>query len=209
MEPLTRALIDWFEKNGRTFPWRETENPFNILMAELMLQKTSASQVLPIYEDLLERWPDPESLSDASVEDIADVIYPLGLQNVRSKRFKRLAEDLVKRFDGEVPKSEEDLCSLKGVGSYISSSVRCMAFDKKEAMVDANAGRFFGRYYKGEKDYKGVEGWIKDKFEELLPDEYYKEFNLSVLDLGAAVCRQTHPLCGECPVSKDCIYIKD
>lgn len=205
---IAEEITRWYRENGRDFPWRKTDDPFEILVAELMLQKTSASQVLPIYEELLERWPTPEELSEASLDDIADVIYPLGLQNVRSKRFKGLAEDLVERFEGKIPDDEEELKSLKGVGEYISDSVLCMAFGKRRAMVDANAGRLFGRYFEGEKDYSAVDGWVREKFEELLPEQDFREFNLGVLDLGAEICRQTHPLCEECPMAERCEYRK-
>ncbi len=203
---IAEKIIGWYRENGRDFPWRKTDEPFEILIAELMLQKTSASQVLPIYEELLERWSSPERLSKADTEEIAEIIYPLGLQNVRSKRFKALADWLVEDFDGEVPSDKEDLISLPGVGDYISDAVLCMAFGKRRAMVDANAGRLLGRYFEGQKEYSSVDGWIREKFEELLPEDGFMEFNLGVLDIGALVCRQTHPLCEECPVEEGCQY---
>jgi len=205
---VSEKIIKWYEKKGRDFPWRNTESPYHILLAEMMLQKTSATQVLPIYQKMLERWPTPEDMVEVDVEKIADAIYPLGLQNVRSKRFKRLAERLVKDYEGQVPQTEGELTSLPGVGYYISSAVRCIAFGKPIPMLDANAGRLFGRYYFGEKLYSEVDDKIRDKVTDIFPEDRAKEFNLGVIDMGALVCKQTHPVCKDCPLGKDCRYLQ-
>ncbi len=193
---------------GRDFPWRNTDDPYHILLAEMMLQKTSATQVLPIYQKMLERWPTPEDMIQVDFEKIADVIYPLGLQNVRSKRFKKLAKTLVEDYGGEVPEDKEELIDLPGVGYYISSAVRCMAFDETIPMLDANAGRLFGRYYFGEKLYSEIDDKIRDKVSNIFPKDRAKEFNLGVIDMGALVCKQTNPTCSECPITENCRYFK-
>jgi len=207
-EKVSEKIIKWYEEKGRDFPWRNTENPYHILLAEMMLQKTSATQVLPIYKEMLDRWPTPEDLAEISVDKIAEVIYPLGLQNVRSKRFKRLAETLVEKHEGEVPDTEEELTELPGVGYYISSAVRCIAFDEPIPMLDANAGRLFGRYYFGEKKYSRIDDKIREKVKYIFPEKNYKKFNLGVIDMGALVCKQTHPICSDCPITEDCRYFK-
>ncbi len=207
-EKVSEKIIRWYEEKGRDFPWRNTDDPYHILLAEMMLQKTSATQVLPIYQKMLERWLTPETLAEIDVDKIADVIYPLGLQNVRSKRFKRLAKTLVKDHGGEVPDTEEDLTELPGVGYYISSAVRCIAFEEPIPMLDANAGRLFGRYYFGEKLYSEIDDKIRDKVSEIFPEDKAREFNLGVIDMGALVCKQTHPRCSLCPIKEDCLYLE-
>lgn len=204
---VAKEIINWFSKEGRDFPWRNTSNPYHILIAEIMLQKTSASQVLPIYNEILEKWPSPKDLLKIEVSNLADVIYPLGLQNVRSKRLKRLAKILVNQYDGKVPSDEEKLLELPGVGFYIASAIRCIAFDEPIPMLDANAGRLFGRYYFGEKLYSEVDDKIRDKVLEIFPEDRPKEFNLGVIDMGALVCKQTYPICEDCPIREDCVYM--
>jgi len=205
---ITEKIIRWFSAEGRDFPWRSTDNPYHILLGEMMLQKTSATQVLPIYQEMLDRWPTPEDLAEVDVDKIAEVIYPLGLQNVRSKRFKRLAQTLVDDHGGEVPDTENELIELPGVGYYISSAVLCIAFDEPIPMLDANAGRLFGRYYFGEKLYSEIDDKIHDQVSKIFPEDRAKEFNLGVIDMGALVCRQTNPVCEDCPLKKGCTYLE-
>ncbi len=206
MKGISEKIIHWYEKNGRGFPWRNTDDTYHILLAEIMLQKTSASQVLPVYKEMIKRWPRPDDMKDIETEEIAEVIYPLGLQNVRSKRFKRLARALVDEYDGEVPKGEEEILDLPGVGYYIYSAVSCMAFDEPIPMIDANAGRLFGRYYFGKKMYSEIDDKIREKVLEIFPEDDAKKFNLGVIDMGALVCKQTHPVCTDCPLRNGCSF---
>ncbi len=206
---VAEKIIRWFSKEGRDYPWRNTSNPYHILLAEIMLQKTSASQVSPIYDEITEKWPCPEDLLKIGVSELADVIYPLGLQNVRSKRLKRLAKILVDEHDGEIPSNNDELRELPGVGFYIASAVRCIAFEEPVPMLDANAGRLFGRYYFGEKLYSEIDEKIRDKVSKIFPEERAKEFNLGVIDMGALVCKQTHPVCEDCPLKESCNYLEE
>lgn len=206
MQEEAEKIVGWYKEKGRDFPWRKTEDPYEILLGELMLQKTSASQVLPIYRKMLEKYPSPKELSEGDIEEIAEVIYSLGLQNTRARRLKELAEQLEEKHDGEVPDDEESLRELPGVGEYISDSVLTLAFGEERTMIDANAGRVLGRVYFGEEDYSPNSDRIISKAEELLPDGKAREFNLAVIDLGASVCIPANPKCQNCPLAKDCEY---
>lgn len=205
---LANQIVRWFRENGREFPWRETDEPYEILIGELMLQKTSASQVLPVYRELIEKYPSPENLSQGDVEEIAEIIYSLGLQNTRAARLKKFGKKVVEEFDGEIPSTEQDLKKLPGVGDYIANAVLCLAFGKSRPMMDANFGRVFGRVYQGKEDYSLSED-IRNKVEEIMPDEEPRKFNLGVLDLGASICRPQNPLCQECPLSDLCKYFQE
>ena len=205
---VSEKIIGWYGEHGRDLPWRETKDPYHIMIAEIMLQKTSASQVLPVYDEIVKRWPTPADLLDVKTEVVAQMMYPLGLQNVRSKRLKKLAQVLVEEYDGKVPSQKDELLSLPGVGLYICSGVRCMAFDVPVPMLDSNAGRLFGRYYFDEKMYSEIYDKIRDKVEKIFPEEHFKEFNLGVIDMGALVCKQTHPICSDCPLKEQCRYTR-
>lgn len=201
-------LLDWYEEEGRAFPWRETENPYEILIAELMLQKTSASQVLPVYRGMIDSYPTPDDLSVADVDDIAEEIYSLGLQNTRAERLRELGRELVENHSGRVPRDKDFLMELPGVGEYISDAVLVMAFGEERAMIDVNVGRVLGRAFFGEEDYSPGSERIERKAEELLPSGEVREFDLSLIDLGALVCRPENPSCGECPLSRICEYFR-
>lgn len=209
LERIANKIIEWYEINGRKgFPWRRTENPYNILIAELMLQRTHAvEQVLPVYNDFLAKYPNVEKLSVASVEDIKTTINSLGLQNIRSRRFKELALIITKEFGGKIPTQHNDLKSLPGVGEYIANSVLCVAFDVRRPMVDANFGRVLGRIFYGEEDYPPSKDKTKRMADGLLPRTQFKEFNWGIIDFGALICRPKAPLCSACPLAKKCSYL--
>src|ERR687897_3676275 len=80
-----RRLLDWYDRNGRTLPWRETSDPYHILVSEIMLQQTQVDRVLPKYQEWLEKYPSFEALADAPAEDAGATWYPLGY-NIRPRR---------------------------------------------------------------------------------------------------------------------------
>ena len=209
-ETIVGKIIDWYEINGRTdLPWRRTKNPYKILIAELMLQKTHAvQQVLPVYNEFFHKYPDIKSLSKASIGDIRKTISSLGLQNIRSRRLKELASVVCKRFNGKIPRRKNDLMSLPGVGKYIANAVLCIAFNEPEPMVDANFGRVLGRVFYGKEEYPPSKNRIWKIASNLLPETRFKEFNLGVIDLGALVCRPKSPHHKICPISEECKLFK-
>jgi len=203
---MVGKIIDWYKVNGRNhLPWRRTKNPYKILIAELMLQKTHAvQQVLPVYIEFMKRYPDVKALANAEIDEIRTIIGSLGLQNTRSRRLKELAVHLLERFDGQIPREHNDLRSLPGVGDYAANAVSCVAFGMKKPMVDANFGRVLGRVFCGKEDYPPSKGVTWKLALELIPEDGCKEFNLGIIDLGALVCRPKSPLHSVCPVSKEC-----
>jgi len=205
MKDLYSAVTTWFEEKGREFPWRDTEDPYKILIAEMMLQKTSANQVLPVYESFIERYPDPEKLSRAKKKKIKKIVKPLGLQGVRSERLKKMGIILAHSNESRVPEEKEKLLELPGVGEYISNAVLCTAFNKERFMFDSNFGRVIGRFFEGEKSYPLKEE-TKEKLKEKIEKSSLKEFNLGIIDLGALICLPKKPKCQECPLRKECRY---
>lgn len=205
---ISQAIIQWYKINGRkTLPWRNTSDPYSILIAELMLQKTHAvQQVLPVYKEFIERFPDPSALSKASVDEIKQVIHSLGLQNTRSKRFKELAEVLLNRYGGEIPSEHVDLLGLPGVGEYVASAVECVAFNKQVEMVDANVGRVIGRMFLGKEEYPPSKNSTGKIAKELSRVSECMAFNLGLIDLGALICSPRNPKCAICPVKGFCKF---
>lgn len=205
---ILEKISCWYKKHGRnSLPWRKTSNPYEILIAEMMLQKTHAvEQVLPVYKEFLEKYPHPGKLSEADVNEIREKICSLGLQNVRSRRFKELGKKLDEQFNGKVPNTYDELVSLPGVGEYIANAVLCIAFSKKTVMVDANFGRVLGRMFYGKEEYPPSKNRIWRLAKELITDKQCKPFNLGIIDLGALICQPRSPKCKQCPFEMECIY---
>jgi len=203
---ISERLLVWWRRNKRNFPWREERDPYRIMVAEILLQRTRAEQVKKIYRSFLARFPTPESLAGAREEEIEDFFSRLGLM-WRAKKMKALGEAIVSRFGGLVPESREELLTLPGVGEYVASAVQVFAFGRDMAVVDANVcrvlGRIFGVRPKGEarRDRRFAE-----IARSLLPPGGAREFNWAVIDFASSVCVPGKPKCHECPISFFCKY---
>lgn len=202
-----RALIAWGQDHFRPFPWRQTENPYAILMAEVLLHRTQAPQVLPAYERLIERFPDVPALAQASKEELFGLLSSLGLR-WRVDLIQVMAAELVTRFGGEVPRGKTDLLSLPGVSEYIASAVRCFAWNLPEPIIDTNTVRVVGRLFGLEiKDSSRRNRRFRELITALVDPEKPRSYNYALLDLADRVCmKKRQPRCESCPVAEWCVY---
>ena len=206
LEGIADLLVGWYEKNGRKYPWRESCAPYELLIAEIMLQRTKADQVAPVYLSFIEKFPDVASLSRASSDDLLGFFSKLGLIR-RAKQVQDLAKELIERFHGEIPRNRDELLSLPSVGDYIADALLCFAFGQHVAVVDANVCRIIKRLFnveaKGEarRDKK-----FKNLAEKMLPFNDIREYNWGMIDLGAKICKSRKPLCLNCPLASFCKY---
>lgn len=202
---IARRLLRWGRINRRSFPWREEEDPFRVLVAEVLLQRSRARTVATVYTELFSRWPDARSLADATVEQIAGVIRPLGLVR-RAATIHRLAIAVVGL--GAVPKTIEELLELPGIGTYAARATAVVCFDEREPTVDAVSARVYRRVLGiGEFDQSADRSFDEDLIwsaHELMPDAAFSEWNWAVLDLAAEVCLPKRPRCDECPLAAVC-----
>ena len=204
-------LLAWYSQNGRRFPWRETSDPYAILIAEKLLQQTQAREsVISAYQALLTIYPSPQMLARANPADVIAIVQPLGLA-YRAAELIGLAEGLVSLHDGVVPDNLSALMALTGVGDYSARAVLSFAFGYDVAVVDTNVARIFYRVF-------GIPGRMPsnparkrsliDLATALLPVGQARQFNLALLDLGALVCTPRAPDCESCPVLQYCAYGK-
>jgi A/G-specific adenine glycosylase len=205
---FAEKISSWYNKHGRrSFPWRNTSDPYAILIAEMMLQKTHAvEQVLPVYKEFLRKYPNVQRLSGAEETEIKETICSLGLQNIRSRRFKEVGAKLKSEFNGRVPDEYNALVTLPGVGEYIANAVMCMAFNKKAVMVDANFGRVLGRIFYGKEEYPPSKSGTWKLAKDLISNTDCRHFNLGIIDMGAIICTPKSPKCELCPFDEVCIY---
>ena len=139
-----KDLARWGKANRRSFPWRETDDPFRILVAEVLLQRSRGKTVAKVYEQLFARWPDAASLARARVDTIERTIRPLGL-NKRAGLLKEMAA--VVSGLGEVPSTLDGLLALPGVGPYAAGATLAVAFGKRAPVVDGVTARVYRRYF--------------------------------------------------------------
>jgi len=202
-----KKLCFHYKKYRRSFPWRETKNPFHILISEIMLQKTDAQKVLETFPQFISKYSSPRALSSAALSILRKDIFLLGMHN-RAKRLKETAKILIDRFNGHVPKEKDKLLTLRGVGDYIANAVLCFAFNKYVPIVDANVIRVVERFFslKSKKVRPRTDKLIWQFAEKLVPKGNAKEYNRAILDFAALVCTAKKPNCLNCPISKKCDY---
>lgn len=209
-EKFQISIIKWYNSNGRRLPWRDTNEPFQILVAECLLQKTDVEKVKAVYEEFISRWAFPQALSKARISSILKIIQPLGLR-YKASRLKATAKAIVEKFDGEIPEAEDKLLELPGVGRYIASAVECFAFNKPKAVLDTNVIRIFNRVFgiKSEKNRPRDDPQLWSFAQTLVPAYNAKEYNWGLIDYGALVCKSKKPMCGECRLYNICMFLRE
>jgi A/G-specific adenine glycosylase len=206
IKDFRKVLIRWFNKNKRDYPWRKTEDPFRVLIAEMMLQRTKADQVLPVYLNFFSNFKTPSDVASTNMKKLNSMLYSLGLR-WRIKRFKEVSQSIVEKFRGKVPETRGEISRLPGVGDYVAGIVLSVAFNKKEWIVDSNVVRVFKRYFGISTSKEGR----RDKHVIDIANNYAdcknpKNANLALLDFAALVCTPRKPIHEHCHVSKSCHY---
>ena len=202
-----RDLLRWGRANRRTFPWRSETDPFRVLVAEVLLQRSRGKTVAKVYEELFRRWPDAEALAGARVASIRSVIRPLGLVK-RAETLRDLAGAVFER--GEVPRTVQGLLELPGVGPYAANATLAVAYGRHVPTVDGVTARVYRRYFGRPSEVPAVaDGPLWDLVEEVMPRRGVREWNWVVLDLAATVCMPRVPRCSECPLAGHCRWSAD
>jgi A/G-specific adenine glycosylase len=187
-DEFINKLLRWGSKHQRKFPWRRTKNPFHILTAEMMLQKTNAEKVAKIYPGFIKKYKTPYILARADIRTLKKELHYLGI-HARAKRMKLAAAKIEREFNGKVPQNKESLLSLPGAGPYVANAVLCFAFNKDVALVDTNVIKILKTYLNIKSKQKRARSdrrlWLM--MEKMIPPGRGKLFNRSMLDLSAYI----------------------
>ncbi len=202
LEPVRESLIAWYEADHRSYPWRETDDAYEILVSEVMSQQTQLDRVVDAWEDFLERWP---TTADLAAADRAEVVgfwtdHSLGYNN-RAKYLHEAAGQVEAEYDGEFPETPTELQELMGVGPYTANAVASFAFNEGNAVVDTNVKRVLYRAF----DVPDDDSAFEERANELMPAGRSRVWNNAVMEVGGVACRQT-PRCDEvgCPWREWC-----
>ena len=179
-------LLAWYAATGRDLPWRQTRDPYAILVSEVMLQQTQVSRVVERYVAWIDRWPSAEALAEAKLADVIAAWSGLGY-NRRAVRLHEAAQQVAR--DGW-PRTYEGLQTLSGVGPYTAAAVACLAFGAERLPVDVNVHRVLRR--------------ALERDEVTAPDGRAADLTQALFDLGATVCIARRPRCDACPLAAAC-----
>jgi A/G-specific adenine glycosylase len=201
-------LLEWYERSRRDLPWRNTRDSYAIWVSEIMLQQTRVAVVVERYQAFMARFPTLASLASAPEQEVLALWSGLGYYR-RARMLHMAAQFVVERYQGNLPKTADELRSLPGIGSYTAAAIASIAHGERVAVVDGNVERVLCR----------LEGWkaggradggalIRRKIEklaaELVCSERPGDSNQALMELGATLCSPRNPQCLVCPVASDC-----
>ncbi len=229
---IQEALLRWYAATARDLPWRRTRDPYAIWLAEIMLQQTRVPTVIPYYERFLTRFPTVRHLARARLDTVLKMWEGLGYYS-RARNLHRAAKEIVARFEGQVPRTRDELLTLPGVGCYTAGAIASIAFGAREPVVDGNVARVLCRVFRihGHPKDAAIHRRIWSLAEDLLPekppprgigilpmphgleahatlhtssDNPVGQFNQALMELGSEICTPRHPRCDECPLHHLC-----
>lgn len=203
-------LLEWFEDNKRSFPWREPGRPqYEIIVAEILLQRTPAQTVARVYDAFMERFPSWLALATATPVDLRPLLEPLGLWHIRAGILSRVAEAMV-AGDDVVPASRFELEQIKGIGQYTAAAILLVVHGHDEPLLDTNMARVLERYF-GPRTYFDIrdDPYLHSLARRVVQGPNSLKLNWAILDFAAQVCKSKRPLCKQCPVHTKCLFFKE
>ncbi|MCK4027625.1 A/G-specific adenine glycosylase [Streptococcus suis] len=201
IKSFRKALLDWYDANKRDLPWRRTRDPYAIWVSEIMLQQTRVDTVIPYYERFLHHLPTIRDLAVAEEEVILKLWEGLGYYS-RVRNMQKAAQQMVEQFDGQFPRTYEEIASLKGIGPYTAGAIASIAFDLPEPAVDGNVMRVLSRLFEVNHDI-GVPANRKifqGMMDILIDPDRPGDFNQALMDLGSDIEAPVNPRPEDSPV---------
>ncbi len=206
---IAPALLAWWDKGHADFPWRRSRDPYHIWVAEIMLQQTQISTVIPYYDRWMSRFPTIQELATASLDDVLKLWQGLGYYS-RARNMHAAAQTILMEFNGCLPQTVPELMKLKGIGRYTAGAIASIAFDQPAPVLDGNVIRVFSRLIDLEEDVTqtNTRNRLWQMAEEIVHKLRPGDFNQALMELGQQVCRPANPQCQDCPLSAICLARK-
>ena len=206
LEEIVVPLLEWYDKQKRTLPWRSKPTPYRVWVSEIMLQQTRVEAVKPYFERFMKALPNVKKLAACPEEELLKLWEGLGYYN-RVRNMQKAAQILVAENKGEVPAQFDELIKLPGIGKYTAGAISSIAFGIPVPAVDGNVLRVITRITADERDISkdSVKQSIARDIQEIIPMRRAGDFNQALIELGAIVCVPNGPArCSECPVAHLC-----
>ena len=204
---LREKISVWFEKKGRSFPWRDMESSiYEKIITEILLQRTKSETVASVYSSFFGQFGDWYQLNDAPIEKIQETIKPLGIWRRRSITLKELAREMVRR-NAVFPENRNELDKLPGVGQYVGNAIEMFYHDRPMPLLDTNMARVIERVFKPRQlaDIR-YDPWLQNISREIISTKNAIHLNWAILDIGGTLCKPRNPVCDECPIQQHCNY---
>ena len=206
MSALASLLAPWFRAQARDLPWRHDRTGYRVWVSEVMLQQTRVATVIPYFDRFLARFPTLGALAAADEATVLSLWSGLGYYR-RARGLHRGAAEIVERFGGEMPRTVEELLTIRGIGPYTAGAIASLAYGVQTPLVDGNVIRVFSRLYGLEDDMRrpAAQQKVWTLAREAVPKDAPGAFNEALMELGATVCLPREPLCLVCPLASICV----
>ncbi|WP_413700372.1 A/G-specific adenine glycosylase [Psychromonas sp. KJ10-10] len=208
---FNQRIIDWHGVHGRkTLPWQIDKSLYKTWVSEVMLRQTQVVTVIPYFNKFMRAFPTLEYLANAPIDEVLHHWTGLGYY-ARARNLHKAAQTVRDQFGGKFPEDFEDVLALSGIGRSTAGAILSLTLNKHFAILDGNVKRVLTRH-------QAIEGWTGEKpvenrlwelAERLTPVAQANTFNQAMMDMGAMICTRSKPKCHECPVSDDCVALKN
>ena len=207
MDWFARQLLDWFKINGRKdLPWQTDINPYRVWVSEIMLQQTQVTTVIDYFNRFTQRFPDIESLADANLDEVLHLWTGLGYY-ARGRNLHRSAQLIIKNYQGQMPRTQEGLEALSGIGRSTAGAIRAIAMEQQGVIMDGNVKRVLARFH-GIEGYPGenkISAQLWQHAADHTPATHTAAYTQAIMDIGATLCRRKRPNCADCPMQTKCV----
>ena len=202
---MRRKLLEWYDQNRRSLPWRDDPTPYGVWVSEIMLQQTRVEVVRDYYARWMRAFPDVFSLAKADEETVLSLWQGLGYYS-RARRLRAGAAHVAYELGGELPREPSELQKIPGIGPYSAGAISSIAFGERSPLVDGNVVRVISRYFAlpGDPTKAPLKQTIWSLAADLVPKLRAGDFNQALMELGALICTPQSPACHACPLRKSC-----
>ncbi|WBV60197.1 A/G-specific adenine glycosylase [Chryseobacterium camelliae] len=202
---IGNILLNWYKKNARDLPFRQTKDPYKIWICEIVFQQTRINQGLNHYNNFIKRFPDVKTLAEAAEDEVLLHWKGLGYYS-RAINIHKAAKQIMADYHGSFPSEYGEILKLKGVGKYTAAAVSSICFNGKMPAVDGNFYRVLSRFFADGFDISNSKAFSYfSELAALILPEKVGDFNQAMMDLGSEICKPKNPLCGECPLHENCL----
>jgi A/G-specific adenine glycosylase len=198
-------LINWYQRNKRELPWRNTTDAYVIWLSEIILQQTRVEQGLPYFDKFLANFPTLQSFANASEEQVLKLWQGLGYYS-RGRNMLYTAKEVLAKHNGVFPVAYQQLIQLKGIGDYTAAAISSFSNNESKSVLDGNVFRVLARYFGIEEPINSTTGKkiFSNLAQTLIEGQVPSLYNQAIMEFGALQCKPKSPLCATCPLRLNC-----